>query len=334
MALSPGPNPRGPGDLFLPPGGAGADGPGRGPLRRNRPGDAAAQGLAHSAPEPGALPRKAPPGVLAHRHEPGRLGLRVGGAAAVGPGGPGRAIPGFRLGRALWGERRGFVGAVVLATCGGYVVLARLLTLDMVFTLFLNLGIALGYLALSRERPRLWTWAYLALALAVLVKGPVALVLAGLICGMGVISAAALEIPAAAPGAGSCWPSWCCPGSGTGMALSGVPPLFHLGTPFGALPDPGYSRRALLVLWTGAGWGCSSLVGCIPWALFPRGEGRDGPGFLMIWAGVVLVFFSLSRGKLGPTFCRPCAPGLTPGPASGRSNRFFGDLGGRPRPPD
>ena len=90
----------------------------------------------------------------------------------------------FWLGRALWGERQGLWGAVVLATSGGYVVLARLLTLDMVFTLFLNLGIALGYLALSRERPRLWPYAYLALALAVMVKGPVALVLAGLIWGL------------------------------------------------------------------------------------------------------------------------------------------------------
>src|SRR3974390_3213734 len=81
------------------------------------------------------------------------------------------------------GSRGGCGGAMVLATCGGYMVLARLLTLDMVFSLFLNLGIALGYLALSRERPRLWPLAYLALALAVLVKGPVALILGGLVWG-------------------------------------------------------------------------------------------------------------------------------------------------------
>src|SRR3974390_791120 len=85
------------------------------------------------------------------------------------------------------GSRGGCGGAMVLATCGGYMVLARLLTLDMVFTLFLNLGIALGYLALNRERPYLWPLAYLALALAVLVKGPVALVLAGLIWGLAAL---------------------------------------------------------------------------------------------------------------------------------------------------
>ena len=46
----------------------------------------------------------------------------------------------------------------------------------MTFSLLLNLAIALGYLALSREWPWLWPWAYGVLGLAVLAKGPVALV--------------------------------------------------------------------------------------------------------------------------------------------------------------
>ncbi len=85
----------------------------------------------------------------------------------------------YGLGRALWGPRAGVLGALVLATCAGYVVLGRILTIDMTFALFLNLAIGLGYLALSRERSGLWLWAYVALALAVLTKGPVAAVLAG-----------------------------------------------------------------------------------------------------------------------------------------------------------
>jgi 4-amino-4-deoxy-L-arabinose transferase-like glycosyltransferase len=93
----------------------------------------------------------------------------------------------YGLGRTLWGPTPGVLGALVLATCAGYVALGRLLTLDMTFALFLNLGIGLGYLALSRGRPRLWPWAYVALGLAVLTKGPVALVLAGLIWGIGVL---------------------------------------------------------------------------------------------------------------------------------------------------
>jgi 4-amino-4-deoxy-L-arabinose transferase-like glycosyltransferase len=87
----------------------------------------------------------------------------------------------YYLGRAWWGPGAGFLSAVILASCGGYVALGRLITLDMTFALLMNLGVGLGYLALSRERPRLWVWAYLALSLAVLTKGPVAVVLAGLI---------------------------------------------------------------------------------------------------------------------------------------------------------
>ena len=87
----------------------------------------------------------------------------------------------YGLGRALWGPGPGVLGALVLATTAGYVALGRILTLDMTFALWLNLGIGLGYLALSRGQARLWPWAYLALALAVLTKGPVALVLAGLV---------------------------------------------------------------------------------------------------------------------------------------------------------
>ena len=39
----------------------------------------------------------------------------------------------------------------------------------------------------------------------------------------------------------------------------------------------------------------------LPWVLFSRGAGRDPDRtFLLVWAAVVLIFFSLSRGKLAP----------------------------------
>ncbi len=87
----------------------------------------------------------------------------------------------YGLGRAFWGPAAGVLSGLILATCGGYVAMGRLITLDMALALFLNLGVGLGYLALSRERRSLWPLAYLALALGVLTKGPVALVLAGII---------------------------------------------------------------------------------------------------------------------------------------------------------
>jgi 4-amino-4-deoxy-L-arabinose transferase-like glycosyltransferase len=210
----------------------------------------------------------------------------------------------YGLGRALWGERQGFWGAMVLATCGGYVILARLLTLDMVFTFFLNLGIALGYLALSREWRRLWPWAYLALALAVLVKGPVGLVLAGLIWGIVAFLKGRQAVYALV-----------CPGCWFLLAVVVLPwfvyvawripefPRFFLwehhvtrylsGVSFHAEPwwYFGPVLLGLLLPWSGL----------LPWALARRTAIDPGDRlFLMIWAGVILVFFSVSRGKLAP----------------------------------
>ncbi|PIU53386.1 MAG: hypothetical protein COS90_06415 [Deltaproteobacteria bacterium CG07_land_8_20_14_0_80_60_11] len=208
----------------------------------------------------------------------------------------------YGLGRALWGPGPGVLGALVLATAAGYVALGRILTLDMTFALCLNLGIGLGYLALSRGQNRLWIWAYLALALAVLTKGPVALVLAGLVWVIWVVVSRRALRPLI-----QIW----------GWALLAVitlpwfiyvqwryPEFFrffileqHLGrflTP-AIHPEPLFYYvpvlLGLLLPWT---W-------LLPWTLGHRGRWRDPDyRFLVIWAAVIVVFFSLSRGKLAP----------------------------------
>jgi 4-amino-4-deoxy-L-arabinose transferase-like glycosyltransferase len=208
----------------------------------------------------------------------------------------------FGLGRALWGPGPGMLGALVLASAAGYVALGRILTLDMTFALCLNLGIGLGYLALSRGQNRLWLWAYLALALAVLTKGPVALVLAALV-----------------------WVIWVLVNRQSGRPLIHIrgwvllavitlpwfffvqwryPQFFHffiyeqhLGrflTP-AIHPEPlwyyGPVLLGLLLPWT---W-------LLPWTLAAGDPWRDpDQRFLVIWAAVIVVFFSLSRGKLAP----------------------------------
>ncbi|MFZ2089265.1 MAG: glycosyltransferase family 39 protein [Desulfobaccales bacterium] len=210
----------------------------------------------------------------------------------------------YGLGRSLWGERQGFWGAMVLATCGGYIILARILTLDMVFAFFLNLSLALGYLALSRERPRLWPWAYLALALAVLVKGPVALVLAGLIWGLTAVWRGGQALLALVrPGA------W--------VLLAGVvlPWFVYVAWRFPEFPrfflwEHHLTRYVSGVSYHAEPWwyfGPVLLGLLLPWTfLVPWALGRrhlPAPGdrlFLLIWAGVILAFFSLSRGKLVP----------------------------------
>ena len=208
----------------------------------------------------------------------------------------------YGLGRAFWGPLPGVLSALGLATMAGYVVLGRILTLDMTFALFLNLGIGLGYLALSRERSRLWLWAYGALALAVLTKGPVALVLAGLIWVIGVwISRRPWRALIQVRG-------WLLLALLTLPWFSAVqwryPEFFHfyvLEQHFGRFltpaihPEPVYYYGpvllGLLLPWT---W-------LLPWALRVGPRWRDPDyRFLVIWAAVIVVFFSLSRGKLVP----------------------------------
>jgi 4-amino-4-deoxy-L-arabinose transferase-like glycosyltransferase len=239
----------------------------------------------------------------------------------------------YGLARALWGPGPAFLSATILATCSGYVVLGRILTLDMTLAFFLNLAVGLGYLALRRNRPHLWNWAYLALGLAVLTKGPVAVVLAWLIWGIwlliqrrpwksllqvrGWLILAATALP---------WFIW--------VTLK-HPEFYrffileqHLGrylTPV-IHPQPFYYYLPILLgFFLPWAW-------LLPWGLWRQGRGRDPDClFLLVWAGTVLVFFSLSQGKLAPYILPALLPlslllgySLFPAPAG------EGGLGGKP----
>ncbi|OGP71640.1 MAG: hypothetical protein A2Y80_07115 [Deltaproteobacteria bacterium RBG_13_58_19] len=210
----------------------------------------------------------------------------------------------YYLGRAFWGTGPGFCGALILTTSLGYMALGRILTLDMPLAFFLNLGVGLGYLALSRERRELLPWAYLALALAVLTKGPVALVLAGLVWG-------GWALLARRPWLRALWHP------GGLLLLVGLSLPWFVGAAwrypdflrffiweqhFGRFLTASFHHQqpfyyyvpvlfGLLLPW---GW-------LLPWALGSRRG--DAPGdrlFLWVWTGVILLFFTLSRGKLAP----------------------------------
>ena len=228
----------------------------------------------------------------------------------------------YGLGRALWGPGPGVLGALVLASAAGYVVLGRILTLDMAFALCLNLGIGLGYLALSRGQNRLWPWAYFALALAVLTKGPVALVLAGLVwviwvmvnrrSGRPLIQIRCWVLLAVITLPWFVYVQWRYPEFFRFFILEQhllrfLTPAIH--------PEPLWYYvpvlLGLLLPWT---W-------LLPWTLAARDRWRDPDyRFLVIWAAVIVVFFSLSRGKLvalhppGP-LTSGAAGGPRPGPA-------------------
>jgi 4-amino-4-deoxy-L-arabinose transferase-like glycosyltransferase len=239
----------------------------------------------------------------------------------------------YYLGRIWWGPRTGLLSALILATAGGYVILGRLIILDMPLTFFLSLGIALGYLSAAWERRSLLVWAYAALAAAVLSKGPVALVLAGLIWGIWTILDRRRS-PA----------FWLHPG---GLAL-----LAALALPWFILVAAQFPEFPRFFLWEhhlaryAAGtmhakpvyYFIPILLGLMmPWSwLLPWALARCQPGatperlFLLVWAGVIFLFFSVSGGKLAsyilPAFL----------PLALLLGESLGSLGGRPeqgRPP-
>jgi 4-amino-4-deoxy-L-arabinose transferase-like glycosyltransferase len=212
----------------------------------------------------------------------------------------------YGLGRALWGPAAAWAGALVLATSAGYLALGRLLTLDMTFALFLNLGVGLGFLALRRPRPFLWFWAYGALALAVLTKGPVAVVLAGLIWGAwalfsrqplaSLIQPRAWLLLAAVSLPWFARVQWQFPDFFQFFILEQhlrryLSPAMH--------PKPFYYYLPVLLgLMLPWSW-------LLPWSLGRRETAADPERlFLLLWAGVILAFFSLSRGKL-PSYILP-----------------------------
>ncbi|HWQ68521.1 MAG TPA: glycosyltransferase family 39 protein, partial [Patescibacteria group bacterium] len=93
----------------------------------------------------------------------------------------------YRFGRQLLGQRGACIAALAFATNVGTVVLARAavtdmtLALCMAWTLFCFFDV---YLATDKTREHLLFGGYLAMALAVLTKGPIGLLLPGLIIGL------------------------------------------------------------------------------------------------------------------------------------------------------
>ena len=85
----------------------------------------------------------------------------------------------YFLGRRWFGSRIAFLSATILISSLGFFAMARVVTLDMFFTLWLFLSLLFFY-GFYRERKPLFIYLfYAALALATLTKGPVAVILLG-----------------------------------------------------------------------------------------------------------------------------------------------------------
>lgn len=228
----------------------------------------------------------------------------------------------FLLGRRLIGTNAAFLGGMFLAMSLGFVACGRFLILESLLTLFVVNALFCGCIATS-GMSLAWRW-WLASAvlcgLGVLTKGPVAIVLV-------VPPLVIYRWLNAFPRGGSVT-SWLAYGvvvlatAGPWYArILAVRPEFaryffwehHVGRFLS-----GANHRQPLLFYMPV-----ILLGCIPWTLllFPavrllwdqrthvRSLRPRGVGFLAIWAGWCLVFFTASAGKL-PYYVLSCIPAL------------------------
>jgi len=217
-----------------------------------------------------------------------------------------------------WSVGAGFAAAVVLVTACEFAALGRYANLDMVLTLWVTLGILAVHRWTQRaEAGRSLRLAALCAALGMLTKGLVAPVLIGLVALLYLAVTRQLRLLAHAGLASS---------AGVFMAVAGP---WYLAA---GLVQPDYLREFFLLhhyrrfvesapyLHPGPIYYYVPmlLMGFFPWSvLLPataRGtlmRGQRGPAdlFCLCWAAGVLVFFSLSQGKLG-TYILPSLPPL------------------------
>jgi 4-amino-4-deoxy-L-arabinose transferase-like glycosyltransferase len=223
----------------------------------------------------------------------------------------------YAWGAALHGWRVGLWSGLVLATSLEFTVLGRFGNADMVFTFFFAAALFSFFWARTDKPRAIWLF-YATMGLACLVKGPAGIVLPVTIV---VLRALLTREPL---GLGRLRLV-----AGTGLALSVVLPWYV----WAAYRDPEYIRtflwdhnlRRFFVSQPGLyhpepfhyllGF---LLVGFLPWTfylpalaryLWERRNERAERLFFVTWALTVLVFFSLSRNKLG-TYILPLFPPL------------------------
>jgi dolichol-phosphate mannosyltransferase len=234
----------------------------------------------------------------------------------------GTVLAAYVFGRRLVGLRAAFLGALVLTLTAGFVQGARIVILDSLLTFFVGAALFMAHEAVRGGglRWRWWLASSVCCALGILTKGPIAFVLL------------------APPVAAFVWLNrtparlslahW---GAYVGLALGLVAPWY------GAimLRDPRFAYHFFIDQHLVRFWAREYhvepmwyyvpvlLIGCLPWSflLVPMARflGSRTPearalrsrslGFLLLWAGWCIFFFSMSSGKL-PPYMLPALPAL------------------------
>lgn len=215
----------------------------------------------------------------------------------------------YFLGRRMFGPTVGFLGGVILASSAEYLLLSRVVVHDIALTLFTTMALCFFYLALvdvgRRKRYFLLFWA--AAGFAILAKGPLGLVLPGLVIGVFLLSTRRLNLIKEMQ-------------IGWGLLiLLAVAGPWYIAI---SVRNPDYLRYFMLEKNLGSFSSSNThhvepiyfyfralSFGLLPWVTFVpltvlgaiRNRNRgpaDAVLFLLIWVGAIFVFFSLATAKL------------------------------------
>lgn len=215
--------------------------------------------------------------------------LAVGGAMLV-----------YLSGRKLFSERAGLLAALILATSLEYFYLGNAAVTDMTLTFFLTAAL-LAFLH------RKYYLLYGCAALAVVTKGPIGVVLCGAIIGLYLILTGSLAtlkrmkvLSGAALFAVIALPWYLAMYYYHGMAFIDTFLGFHNVTRF---LQPEHVMGKIWYYYIPV-----LILGFFPWTAFvmqavstgirEKGENRNPCIFLVIWAGVIFLFFTMSQTKL------------------------------------
>jgi len=218
------------------------------------------------------------------------------------------------LGRALFNARTGILAGAVLAVTFHFLVQSRLAVFDTVLLAFMLLATYRAVLGYQRGRAADYLWFFIFAGLATLTKGPIGLVLPGLVMVVFVTIRRAWsrwrEVP---------WAAGLVLYALIGLSWYAAETLLHggvfvrtvlgyygVGRFFGVVENqagPWYYYVPILAL------------GAFPWTAFwpaaavwhGRRRRDDGSLFVVLWCAIVIVFYSAAQTKL-PNYVLPVYP--------------------------
>jgi 4-amino-4-deoxy-L-arabinose transferase-like glycosyltransferase len=218
------------------------------------------------------------------------------------------------LGRALFNPRTGVLAGAALAVTFHLLVQSRLAVFDTVLLAFMLLAAYNAVRGYQRGRASDYLWFFAFAGLATLTKGPIGLLLPGLVMAVFVTVRRA-------------WPRWREVPWLPGLAIYAVIGLSWYAAET-VLHGGAFVRPVLGYYLVGRFFGVVEnqagpwhyyvpilAIGAFPWTAFwpaaavwhARRLRQDGSLFVVLWCGIVIVFYSLARTKL-PNYVLPVYP--------------------------